>query len=70
MLGVSGDTRVIVRLTYSLSDTAFGRVLLTAVASSPSNTLESCIAACQSQNFTVAGTEYSGMISIIWDTLT
>ncbi|KAF8736996.1 hypothetical protein AX14_013631 [Amanita brunnescens Koide BX004] len=39
-------------------DNAFGRILLTAAPGSTNNTVESCIAACQSQSFTVAGTEY------------
>lgn len=44
------------------SDNAFGgRVLLTSVGGGTGNTIQSCIAGCQSQNFTVAGTEYSGM---------
>jgi hypothetical protein len=63
MLGVSGNARIIVfRLMHLCSDNAFGgRILLTSVAGGASNTVQSCIAGCQSQNFTVAGTEYSGM---------
>ena len=63
MLGVSGDARVIdSQLTYLCSDNAFGgRILLTSLGGGASNTVQSCIASCQSQNFTVAGTEYSGM---------
>ncbi|KAF8346390.1 glyoxal oxidase N-terminus-domain-containing protein [Amanita rubescens] len=41
-------------------DNAFGgRILLTSIGGTTSNTIQSCIAGCQSQNFTVAGTEYS-----------
>ena len=63
MLGVSGDARIVVfQLTHLCSDNAFGgRILLTSLGGSTTNTIESCIAGCQSQNLTVAGTEYSGM---------
>ncbi|KAF8621390.1 hypothetical protein AX15_007844 [Amanita polypyramis BW_CC] len=40
-------------------DNAFGRALLVGLGGSPSNTVESCIAACQAQNYTIAGMEYS-----------
>jgi len=51
-----------IQLTRLGSDIAFGgRVLLTSLAGGRSNTVQSCIAGCQSQGFTVAGTEYSGM---------
>ncbi|KAF8623873.1 hypothetical protein AX17_007275 [Amanita inopinata Kibby_2008] len=40
-------------------DLAHGRILPVTIPGSPSNTVESCIAACQGQNYTVAGMEYS-----------
>ncbi|KAK2464992.1 hypothetical protein APHAL10511_003068 [Amanita phalloides] len=39
-------------------DNAHGRALLTSLGGSTTNTAETCVAACQSQNFSVAGTEY------------
>jgi hypothetical protein len=64
MLGVSGNAEIIdLHLTRLCSDIAFGgRVLLTSLAGGTTNTVQSCIAGCQSQNFTLAGTEFSGML--------
>ena len=50
-----------VHLTQTLSDNAFGRVFTDIdIPGNPNNTVEICIETCISQNFTVAGTEFSG----------
>ena len=41
------------------SDNANGRVMQTTEAGNPNNTVELCISECSSQNFTVAGVEFS-----------
>jgi hypothetical protein len=43
----------------SFSDNQNGRVLTTELPDNPNVTVEACIASCQSQNFTVAGLEWS-----------
>ena len=48
---------VIVKHAYS--DNAFGRVLEYTQDSSNNMTVEACVATCQSQNFTLAGLEYT-----------
>ncbi|KAG6836636.1 hypothetical protein H0H93_005663 [Arthromyces matolae] len=41
-------------------DNAFGRILIADTPGNPNNTIQSCINACVSLNYTVAGSEYSG----------
>ena len=50
-----------IHLCQTYSDNANGgRVLTTVIPGNPNNTIQLCVAACIQQNFTVAGTEYSG----------
>ncbi|KAG6890187.1 hypothetical protein C0995_010892 [Termitomyces sp. Mi166 len=42
----------------SFSDNAFGRILVFSQGGNPNNTIQSCVTACASQNYTVAGTEF------------
>src|ERR1700722_2046563 len=47
------------RLKDSFSDNAYGRIFANENPDDSGLTVESCIASCQSQNYTVAGLEYS-----------
>ncbi|KAG7087310.1 hypothetical protein E1B28_013287 [Marasmius oreades] len=40
-------------------DNAHGRIFETEIGPSPTNTIQSCIAACSAKNFTVAGSEFA-----------
>lgn len=65
MLRVSRHT---IDLAYVLSDVihrdnAFGRIFATEMPDNQNVTIESCIETCSGQNLTVAGIEYSGMMS-------
>ena len=51
-------------LTRKHSDNANGRILPVGVGASQTTTVQSCIAACQAQNFSVAGMEFSGMLVV------
>lgn len=44
---------------FLFSDNAHGRIFDINLPGSQTNTIESCIAACDAQNYTVAGTEFS-----------
>ena len=44
----------------SFSDNAFGRIFQTELPDNQNLTVESCVASCNSQNFTLAGMEFSG----------
>ena len=46
------------------SDNANGRIMGSGNLGSASNTVESCIAACTANNFTLAGMEYGGEYSV------
>lgn len=45
---------------FQHSDAAFGRVMSTELPDNQNVTVESCVASCSSQNFTLAGLEFSG----------
>ena len=40
-------------------DNAFGRIMMTQLPDNQNVTVQSCIASCDAQNFTLAGLEYS-----------
>lgn len=57
--------RVDVSFLLSSSDNAFGRILVFGQGGNPNNTIQSCVIACASQNFTIAGTEFGGIWGLI-----
>lgn len=51
-----------------ISDNAHGRILETEFTDSPTMTVETCVQACNAQNFTVAGLEFSStFFSYLWE---